>query len=143
MEKTNIMQRIWQENICNHIKKKNFFDRYPTLLETYWFPLMTNSTLREIVQQVNEFRSKGISLTSAVKRVLKKKKIAFEDLFDLEDSEESEEDENEEEYMDSQDTFKIDKIEKTKGIGKYKQYFVKWKYYPKKFNSWIKASDFE
>ncbi|WAR06295.1 LOW QUALITY PROTEIN: hypothetical protein MAR_021664 [Mya arenaria] len=296
-------------------KEKNFFDRYQTLLETYWFPLMTNSTLREIVQQVNEFRSKGISLTSAVKRVLKKKKIAFEDLFDLEDSEESEEDKNEEEYMDRvssykvqtlmreydifsdpkrnkslnsgeshsnhpikrrlyryfthndsysylpvlqdiaysynhtyhriigmppskvidsnqeevrlatyftqnrkyakpdtklkpfkfkvgnyvrishlrnvftpasdetytgeifqihkryhrgtlpstdyvtykmrklkeqfmnlnciNNTFKIDKIEKTKGIGKYKQYFVKWKYYPKKFNSWIKASDFE
>ena len=37
--------------------------------------------------------------------------------------------------------FKIDKITKTRGKGKAKQHFVQWKYYPKKFNSWIKATD--
>ncbi|XP_053402652.1 uncharacterized protein LOC128557979 [Mercenaria mercenaria] len=44
---------------------------------------------------------------------------------------------------DPEQTFKIDKIIKTKGKGHNKQYFVKWKYYPKKFNSWVKASDIE
>ncbi|WAR31101.1 YMD3-like protein [Mya arenaria] len=39
--------------------------------------------------------------------------------------------------------FKIEKILKTKGKGLNQQYFVKWKYYPRKFNSWIKASDFD
>ncbi|WAR09981.1 YMD3-like protein [Mya arenaria] len=40
-------------------------------------------------------------------------------------------------------SFKIDTILKTKGKGQNKQYFVKWKYYPKKFNSWVRASDIE
>ena len=40
-------------------------------------------------------------------------------------------------------TYKIEMILNTKGRGRNKQYFVKWKYYPKKFNSWIKASDVE
>ena len=39
--------------------------------------------------------------------------------------------------------YKIEKILHTKGRGRNKQYFVKWKYYRKKFNSWIKASDVE
>ena len=40
-------------------------------------------------------------------------------------------------------SYKIEKILKTKGKGQKKQYFVKWKYYPKKFNSWVKANDVE
>ena len=39
--------------------------------------------------------------------------------------------------------FKIEPILKTKGSGVNKQYFVKWLYWPKKFNSWVKASDIE
>ena len=39
--------------------------------------------------------------------------------------------------------FKIDKIIKTRGKGKVKQHLVQWKYYPKKFNSWIKATDLD
>ncbi|WAR04400.1 hypothetical protein MAR_019769 [Mya arenaria] len=92
-------------------KEKNFFDIYQTLLETYWLPLMTNATHLEIVQLINEFCSKEVSLPSAVKRVLKKKKIAFEDLVDLDDSEESEEDESEEEDMDSQEEFQANKVQ--------------------------------
>ena len=37
--------------------------------------------------------------------------------------------------------FKIESILKTKGKGQNKQYFVKWLHWPKKFNSWIQASD--
>jgi hypothetical protein len=78
-------------------KEKNFFERYQSLLETYWFPLMTNTTHRGIVEEIKELRIKGVSLTSAVKRVLKKNKSAFESLFETEESDsESEEDANEE-----------------------------------------------
>ncbi|MCG8113702.1 MAG: chromo domain-containing protein [Candidatus Thiodiazotropha taylori] len=40
-------------------------------------------------------------------------------------------------------SYKIEKVLKTRGRQRNKQYFVKWKYYPKKFNSWVKASDIE
>jgi hypothetical protein len=39
--------------------------------------------------------------------------------------------------------FKIESILKTKGRGQHKQYFVKWLYWPKKFNTWINAGDIE
>ena len=39
--------------------------------------------------------------------------------------------------------FKIDKIIKTRGKGKAKQHLVQWKYYPQKFNSWIKTTDLD
>lgn len=38
------------------------------------------------------------------------------------------------------DMWKIEKILKTRGKGRNKQYFVKWLYWPKKFNSWINAT---
>ena len=40
-----------------------------------------------------------------------------------------------------EDSFKIERILKTRGKGRNKQYYVKWLYWPKSFNSWIKASD--
>lgn len=40
-----------------------------------------------------------------------------------------------------EDTFKIEKILKTRGRGPNKQYYVKWLYWPTKFNSWINAGD--
>lgn len=40
-------------------------------------------------------------------------------------------------------SFKIDKVLKRRGKGRNKEYFVKWKYYPNKFNSWVKASYIE
>jgi hypothetical protein len=39
--------------------------------------------------------------------------------------------------------WKIEKIEKYKGRGRNKQALVSWKGWPKKFNSWIPASDLE
>jgi len=39
------------------------------------------------------------------------------------------------------DLWKVETILKTRGKGVNKQYYVKWMYWPKKFNSWIKASD--
>lgn len=43
--------------------------------------------------------------------------------------------------IDPDQTWKVDEVLKSRGKGSNKQYFVKWKYYPKKFNSWINASD--
>lgn len=37
--------------------------------------------------------------------------------------------------------FIIDKIIKSKGKGRHKQYFVSWRGYPEKFNSWIAAAN--
>ena len=84
-----------------HIKpaeEKNFFERYTTLLEVYWYPLKDSAVHRNIVQQINMLREKGVSLSSAVKRVLKRNKSNSEDLFDTEiskdeDSEKSSDDE--------------------------------------------------
>ena len=39
--------------------------------------------------------------------------------------------------------FKIDKIIKTRGKGQNKQHLVQWRYYPKKFNSWVKAGELD
>lgn len=39
--------------------------------------------------------------------------------------------------------FKIEKVIRERGRGNNKQYFVKWLYWPKKFNSWVKARDIE
>ena len=45
--------------------------------------------------------------------------------------------------VDPDQTWKVEKVLKSRGRRRNKQYFVKWKYYPKKFNSWISASDIE
>ncbi|XP_033729418.1 uncharacterized protein LOC117318555 [Pecten maximus] len=39
------------------------------------------------------------------------------------------------------DMWKVENILKTRGKGRNKQHFVKWLHWPKKFNSWIRASD--
>ena len=44
-------------------------------------------------------------------------------------------------YINPDQRWKLDKVLKTRANGLNKQYFVKWKYYPKKFNSWINASN--
>ncbi|WAQ97390.1 YMD3-like protein [Mya arenaria] len=46
-------------------------------------------------------------------------------------------------HVDADQTWKVEKVLKRRGKGRNKQYFVKWKYYLKKFNSWINASDIE
>ena len=43
--------------------------------------------------------------------------------------------------LDNDNLFKIETILKSRGNGNNKQYFVKWLHWPKKFNSWVKASD--
>ena len=45
--------------------------------------------------------------------------------------------------LDDDQLFKIEKVLKTRGRGARKEYFVKWLYWPTKFNSWINASDVE
>ena len=45
--------------------------------------------------------------------------------------------------LNDNDLFKIETVLKSRGKGQNKQYFVKWLYWPKKFNSWVKASDID
>ncbi|XP_060574271.1 uncharacterized protein LOC132731987, partial [Ruditapes philippinarum] len=44
--------------------------------------------------------------------------------------------------IDPNQTWKIEKILNSRGKGRNKQLYVKWKSFPPKFKSWIKASDF-
>ncbi|KAL4229753.1 hypothetical protein ACF0H5_010142 [Mactra antiquata] len=78
-------------------KEKLFFGKYQSLLELYWFPLRTNTTHRSIIEKIDDLRNKGASLSTAVKRVLKKYKNEFADLFGelLSDDESAEETDNE------------------------------------------------
>lgn len=39
------------------------------------------------------------------------------------------------------DEFKVEKILRTKGRGRNKQYLVEWLHWPTKFNSWVNADD--
>lgn len=45
--------------------------------------------------------------------------------------------------LDDDSLFKIEKVVKERGRGKNKQYFVKWLYWPDKFNSWVQADTVE
>lgn len=64
--------------------KKSFFSRYGTLLEKYWLPLRHNAVHQTVLRQIQSLTDKGVALPSAVKRVLRKVKPKFEDLFDTE-----------------------------------------------------------
>ena len=83
-------------------EEKNFFQRYTTLLEVYWFPLKDSSVHKNIVRQINLLREKGVSLSSAVKRVINKNKGRFEDLFDTEISEDEESENNSDDETDNE-----------------------------------------
>ncbi|WAQ96109.1 hypothetical protein MAR_028799 [Mya arenaria] len=64
-------------------KEKIFFANYQRLLEMYWLPLVTNASHRVIAEQIDKLRQKGVSLPSAIKRVIKKHQHQFQDLFEL------------------------------------------------------------
>ena len=83
-------------------EEKNFFERYTTLLEVYCDSLKDSSVHRNIVQQINMLREKGVSLSSAVKKVLKRNKRNFEDLFDTEISEDEESEKSSDDETDNE-----------------------------------------
>lgn len=39
----------------------------------------------------------------------------------------------------SRDFWKVEKILQTRGVGAKKEYFVKWKGFDRRFNSWVKS----
>ena len=57
---------------------------------------MTNPVHLAIIEQIDRLRSKEVSFITAIKRVLKKNKTNFEELFETEDSEEEEESDSKE-----------------------------------------------
>ena len=79
-------------------KERSFFHRYSVLLEDYWVPLQHNALHQTVLRQIQAFTEKGVALPLAVKRVLRKHKAPFEDLFDanISDSEEDSEEDSDE-----------------------------------------------
>ena len=74
---------------------KSFLNRYSTLLETYWLPLQNSPLHVRVLRQIQALTQKGVPVSSAITRVLRKHKPTFEDLFDTvvsEDEQESDED---------------------------------------------------
>ena len=84
-------------------QEKSFLNRYSTLLETYWFPLRNSAVHQTILRQIQALVDKGVTLTSAVKRVLRKHKPQFEDLFDTEVSEDEQDSGEESSGTDEED----------------------------------------
>ena len=82
-------------------EENNFFQRYTTFLEVFWFPLKDSSLHQNIVRQINLLREKGVSLSSAVKRVINKNKGRFKDLFDTEISDDEESENNSDDETDN------------------------------------------
>ena len=75
----------------DHIKpceKRIFFQKYSQVLEYYWLSLLNNVTHTRIVESVKTLISKGVSPSSAVRRLLNKNKERFEDFFETDEDEE-------------------------------------------------------
>ena len=62
--------------------RRHFHELYTELLESYLFPLRTNDLHRRIVAKIDVLRTEGISLTTAIKRVLRKYKRDLNDVFE-------------------------------------------------------------
>ena len=82
--------------------EKTFFNNYTMLIDNFILPLRNNELHNNIMAQINKLISKGFKKTSVVRKVLKKHKTEFEDLFktelsDDEGSDEEESDVNDEE----------------------------------------------
>ncbi|WAR29497.1 YMD3-like protein [Mya arenaria] len=88
--------------------EKAFFDKYTTLIDTFMLPLRNNGLHKKIMARIDALISKGMNSTVAVKRVLRKHKNSFQDLFDMDMSDEEGEDSDSEE--ESQE-FKAKKVQ--------------------------------
>ena len=113
-----------------------------------------NSKLRPFKYKINDYvrirylktvftRAYDETYSGEVFRIYKRYHRGALPIYRLQDLQQEEESELQKIDYDLDQPFKIDKIIKTRGKGKAKQHFVQWKYYPKKFNSWIKATDLD
>ncbi|WAR11150.1 YMD3-like protein [Mya arenaria] len=64
----------------------------------YWLPLLTNASHKIKVEQIEKLRQSGVSLPSVVKRVLRKYKHEFQDLFEQSDDSGDESDDERQEF---------------------------------------------
>ncbi|MCG8113704.1 MAG: hypothetical protein N0E59_23380, partial [Candidatus Thiodiazotropha taylori] len=74
-------------------EERKFLQKYSIFLEHYWFPLFNNATHKKIVGSIKSLIDKGVSPSSAIRRILNKNKGIFEDLFETEVSEDEDTDE--------------------------------------------------
>ena len=45
--------------------------------------------------------------------------------------------------LNSKKSFKIEKVLKKRGRGKNEEFLIRWKNWPKKYDSWVKSSEIE
>jgi hypothetical protein len=85
-------QEMAEERIQPY-NEKDFFSKYTTLIDNYILPLKNSRLHSQIMVQIDKLVSKGLNPTSAVKKVIRKHKNSFQDLFDMEFSDDEEEEE--------------------------------------------------
>ena len=93
-------KQLAEERMESH-DRRNFEELYSDLLESYLFPLRTNTLHQKIVAEIDTLRMKGISLLTAIRRVLRKYRPKFNDVFDEFSGDESNSDDEDSETEDS------------------------------------------
>ncbi len=76
--------------------ERKFYIKYETLLDNYCLPLETSSLHNKIIAEVKGLIAKGVGQTSAIRRIVKKYKQEFQDLFETELSEDETDEEDSE-----------------------------------------------
>lgn len=93
-------QEMADERMATYNRRK-FGDLYSSFLTCYFFPLKNNGLHRQIVSDIDKLHTKGVSVTTAVKGVLRKYRHQLQDLCDGfandEDSDDSDASDEEEE----------------------------------------------
>ena len=98
--------REMTEDKIKPFEERKFLQIYGMLLENYWLPLLNNDTHTKIIESIRLLIRKGMSPSSAIRRVLYKNKASFEDLFDttVSDDENTDDEESEEESTNENDS---------------------------------------
>ena len=99
-----------EERAEDHIQsyyERDFLNEYANMIMTYIIPLKEHWLHHQIINDIQQLTDRGVSISSAVKRVLKKNEHHFEQLFETEfeedDDEEASDDEDNEDNEDYSD----------------------------------------
>lgn len=81
--------------------ERTFFTKYEYLLDSFILPLQNSTLHQKILKDIHSLTEKNVSTQSAIKRVLRKYKPDFKELFETELSDEENDDESEEDESDT------------------------------------------
>ncbi|XP_045168554.2 uncharacterized protein LOC123531554 [Mercenaria mercenaria] len=82
--------------------ERTFFTKYKYLLDSYILPLQNSTLHQKILQDIHSLTQKHVSTESAIKRVLRKYKPDFKELFETELSDEEIDEDGEEDESDTE-----------------------------------------